>query len=90
MQRRVRDYVIIDGIEEDSTHKTQEDVATPEKAGTAGGVCNGDHSCHERSACIVTKGPQLVTHVRTNTSLATKGGCSCTSKNLPLILAAYE
>ena len=41
-------------VEEDPAHETQEDVATWEKPGTPGGVRDGDHSRHERSASIVT------------------------------------
>ena len=52
--------VTIDRIEEDSTHKTQEDVTTRERPGTPGGVRDGDRSRHKRSASIVTKDPQLV------------------------------
>ena len=38
------------GEEEDSSHKTQEDVATREKPGTPGGERDGNRSRHERSA----------------------------------------
>ena len=38
----------------------------------------------------VTPPRSAVSYVRTNTSLAAKGGCSCTSKDPSLILAAYE
>ena len=40
--------------EEDPAHKTKEDVATQEKSGTPGGEHIGDHSCHKRSASIIT------------------------------------